>query len=385
MLNEANLKMLAYIKKLSKIFNNNKIDFIQIGNAVDELMQYNEMNEYVYLNNLLYPEKYKNIAIPSSIPVPSCSFQLHNSISLTTNSSGNLGIFFSPYFLSSNSYNKSIIVETDEWYNEYTIDFFTTLFVNNDDSLDGTEKNINWKIKDIGQCIPPVYEKYRLVSASLVIRYIGSLDDISGVIGGAIVYEPSNEIGCHHYIKFYNKTTGREYGTLSRYTIPKYLAKYGNFDLAMDSYYHQENLILEGIRELYFPLDNSYMEYVNLMREEYVTVEQQDADNYHDIRGIYRVDQDYLKNGLNQMIYILGAPANQTCFKLDIYCNFECLPTSKFMNYLPINNSVCHCSLTNKLIREISEIVQKQSITKPIDENIIVPTIWDKLKNAIIK
>ena len=119
MLNEANSKMLNYTKKLHKIFNNDKMDFIQIGSAVDELMQYNEMNEYIYLNNLLYPEKYKSVVIPSSIPVPSCSFQLHNSISLTTNSSGNLGVFFSPYFLASNLYNKSIIVETDEWYNEY--------------------------------------------------------------------------------------------------------------------------------------------------------------------------------------------------------------------------------------------------------------------------
>ena len=153
--------------------------------------------------------------------------------------------------------------------------------------------------------------------------YIGGLDEISGVIGGAIIFDQSNEIGCHHHIRFFNKQTEHEYGPFSRYTIPKYLAKYGNFDLAMDSYYHQENLAIEGIRELYFPIDNSYTEYVGIMNEDSVIIEQQDAETYHQIRGIFRADQDYVKNGLKQMVYIIGGPARQTCFKLDIYCNFE--------------------------------------------------------------
>ena len=42
------------------------------------------------------------------------------------------------------------------------------------------------------------------------------------------------------------------------------------------------------------------------------------------------------------MIYILGAPASQACFKVDIYLNFECLPNSEFLNYMPITpNNAC--------------------------------------------
>ena len=35
--------------------------------------------------------------------MPSCSFQLHNSIALTTNSNGNLAIYFNPFFLASDN------------------------------------------------------------------------------------------------------------------------------------------------------------------------------------------------------------------------------------------------------------------------------------------
>lgn len=380
MLNKVNTKIINNIRNLYEILNGEKIDFEKIQKSINELKQYSEINEYTYLNNLLYPEKCKGVKIPSPIPVPSCSFQLHNSIVLTTNSLGNLGIIFDPDFLCSNIHDKVINIVTDEWDNDYTIQFFTSLFVNNNDSLNGSSDNINWKIMDIGQNIPPVYDQYRLVSASIVVKYIGSLDIISGVIGGAIIFDESDEIGCHHRIRFHNKMTGRDYGPFARFSIPKYLSKYGNFDLAMDSFYHQENSVLEGIRLLYFPIDNSYLEYMGLMKDDYVNIEQEDANSYHQIRGIFHVSKEYRKNIFKQMIYVLGAPANQACFKLDIYCNFECLPTSKFMNYIPISATKNCCSITQQILKEIYNTIQKQSISKASKENDEPVSIWKKLK-----
>ena len=383
MIDETDKKMLGYIMHLYETLHGEKMNFEKIRDAVDALQQYNARNEYTYLNNLLHPEKCKGVKIPSQIPIPSCSFQLHNSITLTTNSSGNLGIIFNPDFLASNVHNRVINVETDEWNNDYTIQFFTSLFVNNNDSLDGFSDNEHWKIMDIGQNIPPVYDQYRLVSASIVVKYIGNLEEVSGVIGGAIVYDESSEIGCHHRIKYRNKKTGQEYGPFARFTIPKYLSKYGNFDLAMDAFYKQENLCLEGIRLLYFPIDNKYTEYIGLMNDNYVYVEQQDADTYHQIRGIFRSDEDYRKNTFKQLIYVLGAPANQTCFKLDIYCNFECLPASPFLNYLPTRMSTNFGVATTKIISETHKIVQKEPITKAVEETNEPPSLWDRFINKV--
>ena len=48
------------------------------------------------------------------------------------------------------------------------------------------------------------------------------------------------------------------------------------------------------------------------------------------------------KKGFQKMVYVLGAPPNSACFKVDIYCNFETLPNAEFLNYMPISLSPSH-------------------------------------------
>ena len=91
-IDESDKQMLGYVARLYEALNGEKLDFEKINNAVDALQAYNAKNEYHYLNNLLHPEKCKGVKIPSQIPVPSCSFQLHNCVTLRTNASGNLVI-----------------------------------------------------------------------------------------------------------------------------------------------------------------------------------------------------------------------------------------------------------------------------------------------------
>ena len=162
-------------------------------------------------------------------------------------------------------------------------------------------------------------------------------------------------------------------GTVNSYNDN--LAKYGNFDLAMDSFYHQENLTLEGMRELYFPIDNSF--------EEYVRVADNSNLNYVISNGGSNItlsaDQDYYKSGFNWLIYTLGAPASSACLKIDIYCNFECLPNAEFLNYLPLSMSPYHISSYEK--NQIHKRIQGKPIMKANEiEEENVPSIWLKLK-----
>ena len=153
-------------------------------------MKYNAKSEYNYLNNLLYPEKCKNVKIPSPIPIPSCSFQLHNCVTLQPNSMGNIAILFNPNFLASKSFlttqasyttptvKRIFYSETGAIYDEastavpkngeilYSPSMLTSLLVNNDAGLTGTQPNNNFRPININQCIPDVYDQYRLVSAS---------------------------------------------------------------------------------------------------------------------------------------------------------------------------------------------------------------------------
>ena len=367
---------LSYLNNLYKELKSNKLDLTQIKNNIDALQQFNSTQQYDYLNNLLYPEKCKGVKIPTPIPVPSCSFQLHNCVTLSTNSSGNLGILFNPYFLADSTLLDTIYVDPTVEGTTRKIEYVTSLYINNNDNLTGSTADNNWKPINIGQVIPNVYDQYRLVSASLVIKYIGRLDIASGVLGGAIVFDELTGFGG-------SIATTSEIGgvttTVRNNIVPDNLAKYGNFDLAMDSFYHQENLCLEGIRELYFPIDNSFEEYVKTMNGEHL---QLIKDKISSGKGAYLADQDYVKNGFNWMVYVLGAPANNACFKLDMYLNFECLPNASFMNYLPLTLSPMGTSSDEK--RKANLIIQQKPIMKLSEVNndslTPMPNIWNKLK-----
>ena len=293
MINKYDKDMLTAISDLYASIGGDRIDFEGVSNAVDALTKYNSKSEYNYLNNLLVPEKCKGGKIPSPIPVPSCSFQLHNCVTLSPNSNGNIAILFNPYFLASNEWGTSDmdITKVEKFYSAdgrvfngadipeagqmvYAPTMVTSLLVNRSDGLTGTEFNSHFLPININQSIPPVYDQYRLVSASVVVKYIGRLDIVSGVIGGAIVFDENQALNGFGHLLYGDGTK-----TVNELKVPdsiktfynNSIGKYGNFDLAMDSFYHQENLCLEGIRELYFPLDNSYEEYSKLINENAVS------------------------------------------------------------------------------------------------------------------
>jgi len=384
MIDETDKKMLSYIARLYQVLNGEKLDFTRIQSAVDALQEFNMRNEYRYLNNLLHPERCKGVKIPSQIPIPSCSFQLHNCVTLRTNASGNLAIMFNPYFLASNvhSINEPIeLGEDDNYFYRAVPSFYSTLYVNNDNSLDGYSPNNAWNLINIGQEIPPVYDQYRLVSASLVIKYIGRLDTVSGVIGGAIVFDETREIGTNFDFIEIKKDDSSRAIVGDKQSVPGNLYKYGNFDLAMDAFYRQENLCLEGIRQLYFPIDNSYEEYTRLMSDSLVAGK---VNNPAAQECSFTSTEDYLKNGFRQMVYVLGAPANQACFKLDIYCNFECLPASPFLNYLPLSMNT---EFNNPEMKKKAGIIVQQKPIMKANEEITTsesPSIWQKLKNKFM-
>ena len=370
--------MLSYLARLYEAINGEKMDFTKIKSAVDALASFNKKAEYNYLNNLLYPEKCKGVKIPSPIPVPSCSFQLHNCVTLTTNHHGNLAFVFNPFFLA-NSNDLTSLNNTPIFpgatYNFDKIDYLSSFWFNNSGSLTGNVPDDGWVPINIGQTIPNVYDQYRLVSASLVVKYIGRLDITSGVIGGAIIYEDNKNIGAH--VSFNDGGA-----SVTRNTVNSGLSKFGNFDLAMDSFYHQENLCLEGMRELYFPLDNSYEEYTQLAGASKIESYNDKILANPDGIGFTIKDTDAYKSGFNQFVYVLGAPPSAACFKVDIYCNFECLPNASFLNYLPLSMNTGAISNIEK--KNAIATVQQQPIMNLKNTNSLVatkPSIWEKLKN----
>lgn len=281
LLSKTDKDLLGYIVKLHAILTNETLDLNNFKDVVEAIENLKKTSDHDYLKSLVRPEFARGSKIPTNIPVPSSSFQLKQSFSIKTNSLGNACIILNPYYLSSGSGN-------------------STVFVNTDETLDGASTNNNFVAIDVGQEIPAVYNQYRLVSGSVVARYIGRLDIAQGLIGGAILFDQSiipTPIGDPN---------------------PN-IAKYGEFNLSQDAYYWSENFTLEGMRELYFPLDTTYEQYQTLNTS---------------------------KNGFGQVIYVLGGPPSQTIFKVDLYFNMECLPDVSFLNYIP--TSVNYSSTAGK-------------------------------------
>ena len=94
------LELLTKIGTLYQVINSpGYLNVDRLKEAVDSLSEFNKIQEYDYLHNLLAPERCKGVKIPSAIPVPSCAFQMHNSVTLTTNETGFVCAMFNPYFL----------------------------------------------------------------------------------------------------------------------------------------------------------------------------------------------------------------------------------------------------------------------------------------------
>jgi hypothetical protein len=100
--------------------------------------------------------------------------------------------------------------------------------------------------------------------------------------------------------------------------------------------------------------------------------------------SIIAKDEDSLKSGFNFLIYTLGAPPSTTCFKMDIYCNFECLPSAEFLNYMPVTPPESSISQEEKI--EAVKTISQQPIKKASEESRTetkakIPTFFEKMVN----
>jgi hypothetical protein len=282
-LNESEATMLRYLVDISRAMSSEEIDIGGIKNVIDAIELSKKVQTHEYLDTLLHPERTRNSKIPSTMPIPTSSFQLKQSISITTNALGNAAIAINPFYLGSTNVD-------------------STIYVNNNVGLTGQSASNFFLAVNAGQTAIPanVYNQYRLVSGSVTCKYVGRLDGVRGLIGGAIAFDQT--------------ATPTAFGFAATS-----LAKYGDFNTTQDAFFQQENFSLHGIRELYFPLDNNYEEYKSMNTS---------------------------LPGFLFLIYILNAPPSETCFKLDVVLNMECLPDLAFLNYIP--TSISSASVESK-------------------------------------
>ena len=329
------------LNKLKGCLCANTLDLKSIFKEIDELSKYKNIERYSYLNSLLYPEKARGCKIPSMTSACSYSFQLRSTSHLYVINSGSFCCFVNPFFLANTEYEGKLY--NDVWdYGFFMGPMISTFWKNDVIENDGSARLDRWLPYNLNQYIPPVYSKYRLVSAALKVKYTGTLKEVSGTIGCGIWATPIPNIGA---LILPRKSETEVYDPSA--TKKRTGALLGNIsiDTIRHCPYFRENSLLEGFRALYFPLDNSYLEYKKICNGDSISVNYFEPPDYHIYQGKRALlsldDESKFKNGFNWAFFVDGAPigtGTKSCLTMELVCNFECLPTPEAMQYMPITN-----------------------------------------------
>lgn len=168
----------TFLSKLVDIHNvmsNDKINLNDVDNIVEFLIHYKKELSAGYLFSLLFPERSRGCRVPTKFPIPSLTFHQKSSLTITPNASNNWYLQWTPQTLLSSSFstanNGNLLLNNSTALNGNTVDTTTT--------------NYNSIIVDRLQATGMI-QAYRLVSASMIISYVGSVDAHSGIIGGGV-------------------------------------------------------------------------------------------------------------------------------------------------------------------------------------------------------
>ena len=336
------------INNLKRTLNSKSLDIKKIRDYVNQIKEYKDKQKIEYLDALMYPEKCKGIKLPSRIPIPSVAFQLHSSWTFKLSNKGSYGDmlgYFNPYFLASEralGRYPSAVIPPPAGYNlnEYDVGNVGTFGSISDG--DGEKYYGIIYFRDAKQVIPDVYTQYRLVSASIQMRYIGSMESAQGYMAGCVVNK-ENPYVMGTYPSLFCDNTFQNLHVKDYMNEPTY----------------REVSLLEGLRMLYYPIDNTYEEFLPIFDGEGCdVVYANSANNYW--RGMINVPPKSIRSGFRWMLYCYGPPLGD--MKIDIYCNFECIPNSKFLNYMPIDINTIHVDSKSK--HKVYEEVQKKAVQK---------------------
>lgn len=355
------------IQKLNNIkqkLNSDPINLNDLKRDFELFEKFKQEENYDYLEDLLDPINRKGVKVPSKVPVATCSFQLKNNFNVETNQSGLAIFFINPFFL----FNKemtglpfsNVLVRANGTtsVNNYYVGSYlsTTGVLSRGSTLTGDTSNTNKFIfspLNAGQGIPPVYGSYRLVSACLEAKYNGSFEEARGTMGGAVILDKVKTIGGK-----VQDNSGRPYDP-SAAEISRY-PQIESLDLPLlanirNNFYSKEVQCLEGIRLLYFPVDNSFEEFKPLFDIKNLNM-YKTKDN-----GFLGYDEAAEQRGFNFIVYVYRGPIQAPVLNITIYFNFECVPNAKFLNYLPMTINAWR--LPKWKISELAKVMGKHAIT----------------------
>lgn len=210
----------------------------------------------LYIESLMYPEKV-GAKIPCPLPVSSATASIRYNFSITPNSNGKFCLVIDPFYCKGYLYQDSTV----------------------DGQGNGTATEI-----DLSQDTN-IVDQYRLVSSSVVVRYYGNFNQMSGMFIAATTSNVSNA-NYTDFLKFQNVED----------LTNKYISK-----------------CIDGLKMIYSPMDNKATEF--RPNSEY-------SDGTHPCRFQY-------------LFVIIGDLfPNNTCIRVDFYRNLEYTTKPQYREYI---------------------------------------------------
>ena len=284
--------LLEWVTSMHSAMNRDKLDLREVGGLVEALQHLTNDAKDDYINTLLYPETVSGKKIPTLFPIPSTTFQLHLiGPSILTNASGNLAWTWNPTFLQDSSATTN-----------------STFYVNNDVSLDGSSASNYFKSYNIGynQLPANIYGSYRLVSASIIVTYIGRMDIVSGVLGSGIGINNS----------------GVAAPTVPT-TVDANSATFSNFLQIDNLFFKERTQAANGVRSIFFATDDRYTNFLPVYNGTGGNPGSTLSNTY--VSGFYFAG------------YAQGLPAATINLRFDFYLNYEAIVTPQYANFIPTN------------------------------------------------
>lgn len=365
--------------ELKQSLDANTLQLRVIQRQIEQLSKFSESENYEYLNDLLYPETRPGAKIPSRVPIPSTTFQLKSVATLDTNNKGNMLIKINPWVLATEScvgkWFDSISGRPDigpTWAYIYA-PITSAAYINYND-LDGINENdyskdMRFKTIDMNQMIPDgLYSTFRVVSASARAKYIGPIEKASGICGGGIsnAYLPGAAFRYASYGKKSFDTRPPFDPNHESYNTLQCAYQFTDFNNINHLVYSYTGNVLDGIRLLYFPVDNKYEEFTKVF-----TGDQKDIKNVPFPPGYVGVppcaEFTCFRNNFWWLIYFQGLPVSSSCVRLELTINYELMPSEKYLNYMPI--SINPVYIDSKMRRKLLMKVASKAVTKNKDDD----------------
>lgn len=329
--------ILSYLVDIHSSFSGNKVDINKIELSLQVLESLIREIERHYLFSLVFPEhpKAKNARIPTKFPIPSFTFQQKSQFTIKP-LGGNFQLQYIPQAL----------------FDDQTLTTVGSIWVCEDATLSGVtavtvDKYTLNKIDYL--LLKDAVQVYRLVSCTILATYIGSIDQHSGILGGAVD------------ISYVNTNTAD--------------VQYSIFSNTDDKMFAIQTIPFNGLKLNYFPKD--YVDF-NFIRVNNATVS---------------LSNQGVPTHTRLIMYGQNLP-RESSIRIEIIRNFEAIAASGFIDLTGTNSVVADSTKIDSdekngdfALSMGGKMTEKNFVTMPIaeikeKEGEVKDTILDMTNNS---